>query len=132
MAKKPTSLHTIINELVERTNSDTQRIRIIEQREESLLSRIDSVEQELLNINQAITKLTKDLEASIKANDAKDSEIGNTVKEVIRHLKTLAPKEKVTELETLIDIYNPLKSNFITKEEAGNLIDEKLSRLKKQ
>lgn len=130
MARKATSLHTIINELVERTNSGNQRMRTLEQREESLLSRMETAEQDLLAINQSISNLTKDLEASIKARDAKESELSSTIKEIIRHLKTLAPKDRVSEMEALIDIYSPLKSNFITKEEAENLIDEKLSRLK--
>lgn len=105
-------------------------MRTLEQREESLLSRMETAEQDLLAINQSISNLTKDLEASIKARDAKESELSSTIKEIIRHLKTLAPKDRVSEMEALIDIYSPLKSNFITKEEAENLIDEKLSRLK--
>jgi hypothetical protein len=130
VASKATSLHTIINELVERTNSGNQRMRNLEQREESLLARMDTAEQDLLSINQSISKITKDLEGSIKARDAKETEIRNTIKEIIAHLKTLAPKEKLSELEALIDIYSPLKSSFITREEAENMIDEKLSRLK--
>jgi predicted phage gp36 major capsid-like protein len=130
LTTKHNSLHAIINELVERTNSDTQRIRALEQRTESAMSRMDSIEQELMKMTQSLQKISSDMEAKFKSNEAVDSETQNTIKEIINRVKKLAPAEKVEELEALLEIYNPLKSNFVTMEEVENIIAERLSRLK--
>jgi vacuolar-type H+-ATPase subunit I/STV1 len=128
MARKHSTLHSIINELVDRTNTDTQRIRVLEQREGSLSARMNSTEGEILNINKSLQKLASDLETGLKKRDAATSELKSTVKEMLKHLKQLASVSKVKELEAMLDIYNPLKSNFVTKEEVGRLITERLSR----
>ena len=52
--------------------------------------------------------------------------IEKTMKDIINEIKKLATNTKLKELENLIDIYSPLKSEFITREEAQHLIDEKL------
>ncbi len=127
MATKPPTLRTIINELVDRTNTNTQRIRVLEQREESLSSRSDSLEQEALNINKAIQALTNNLGSELKKRDKSISEAQSIIKEMIKQLKRFASAGKVRELEAMLDLYSPLKSSFITREEAEQLISKKLS-----
>jgi gamma-glutamyl:cysteine ligase YbdK (ATP-grasp superfamily) len=131
MARKPTTLRTIINELVDRTNTDTQRIRVLEQREESLSFRINAMEQEALNINNAIQKLSSGLDSELKKRDKGMAEVQNTVKEIIKQLKRLATSGKVKELEAMLDLYNPLKSNFMTRAEVEQLISKRLSGMPK-
>lgn len=131
MAGKPTTLHTIINRLVDRTNTDTQRIRVLEQRSEGVSTRMDSVEQEILSINQSIQKLTKELEINLRARDKTISEMQSTIKEIIKQIKRLATTSKVNELKAMLDIYNPLKSNFVTRDEVENMISKRLSGMRK-
>lgn len=125
MAKKPTTLHAIINELVDRTNSDTQRLRVLEQRSEVLSSRSNALEQEILSINKQLQKtmLTTDtknmkLEDRLKKNE-------NMIREIVKQMKKLATASKIGELEQLIEIYNPIKSQFVTKEEVERILKEK-------
>ena len=66
MAKKPTSLHAIINELVDRTNSDIQRLRVLEQRNDILTSRSNAIEKEILNINRNIQRVMLSMETKNK------------------------------------------------------------------
>ncbi|MCK4714557.1 MAG: hypothetical protein KAT35_03205 [Candidatus Aenigmarchaeota archaeon] len=122
MAGKPTTLHTIINELVDRTNTDTQRIRALESWEKALNLRIESIERELLSINANLQKLASGLEKGLKKRDQGITELRNIVKEVVKQLRRTVSTERVKELEAMIDIYSPIKSNFITREEAENLI----------
>lgn len=131
MARRPTTLRTIINELVDRTNTDTQRIRILEQREGGLSNRVESIEQEILNINKALQKLIVNIDTGLKKRDKSITEMQATIKEMIKHLKKLASVSKVNELEAMLNIYNPLKSNFVTKEEVDQLISQKLSSMSK-
>ncbi len=131
MARKPTTLRTIINELVDRTNTDTQRIRVLEQREEGLSFRINAMEQEALNINKTIQKLTINLDSELKKRDRSISEVQITIKEIIKQVKRLATSGKVKELEAMLDLYNPLKSNFMTREEVEQLISKRFSSMPK-
>jgi uncharacterized coiled-coil DUF342 family protein len=130
MARKATSLHSIINELVERTNTDTQRIRALEQRGENMASRLNSIEQELLNINSNITKMANSIDSELKKRDASISGNRTTIKEIIKQLKRFATTDNIGELKAMLEIYSPLKSNFITKEEADRLISQRLSGIK--
>lgn len=128
MAKKPTTLHTIINELVDRTNSDSQRLRILEQRNETLSSRINSMEQELQNMNSHLNKIITDVDGKIRKQEDLIRRSDNILKEVIKQMKKLATVAKIDELEQLIDIYSPLKSQFVTREEVERMMQEKKNK----
>jgi len=131
MAKKPPTLRTIINELVDRTNTDTQRIRVLEQKEEGLSFRINAMEQEALNINKAIQEFASSLESELKKRDMSIFELQVTIKKIIKQFKRIASIGKVKELETILDLYNPLKSSFMTREEVEQLISKRLSGMPK-
>jgi hypothetical protein len=126
MPKKHTTLHNIINELVDRTNTDTQRIRQLESWEKGLNMRIESIEQEILNINNTTQKTINDLEAGLKKRDQNINELQLMIKEIIKQLKRFVRTEKISELETMLDIYSPLKSNFMTREEVEQLIAKRI------
>jgi hypothetical protein len=126
--KKPTTIHAIMNELVDRTNSNTQRLRVLEQRGEVLDSRANSMEQDILNLNRNIQGFMSDMDARIKLQEDIIRKSDNTLKEVIKRIKSLATTTRISELEHLIDLYNPLKSQFVTKEEVERIIEEKKNK----
>jgi len=122
---KKGTLHTIINELVERTNSEAQRMRVIEQRIENIDTRINSMEQSILsNTTQAQTML-KDVEDKFKKRDERLAKVDTVMGELVKHFKKLATKSEVKEVHHMVDIYNPVKSNFITKEELERILSER-------
>jgi hypothetical protein len=125
MAKKPTSLHAIINELVDRTNSDIQRLRVLEQRNDILTSRSNAIEKEILNISRNMQKIMLNIETKNKRMEERIKKNDVMLREVVKQMKKLATTSKITELEQLIEIYNPLKSQFVTKEEVQRMIGKK-------
>jgi flagellar motility protein MotE (MotC chaperone) len=108
--------------MVDRLNSDTQRLRVIEQSSESLVSRAETIEQSALQQRKELQKALSELSSRIASLDSRVDRIEGTLKEVIGHMKKLATEAKVKELEDLIEIYNPVKSNFLTREEAERLL----------
>jgi len=120
------TLKTVLRELVERSNTDNARIRVMEQENDILKSRSKSFEQDLFSqkkyFEASITSVKKETE---KTND-KTANIESTLRELIKEIKKLATTAKIKELETLVDIYNPLKSHFITREEAERMIERKI------
>lgn len=121
------TLHGIINELVDRTNTDTKRIRNLESWEKSLNSRLEAIEKELIRLNNVTQGTITETEEGLARRDKAITEMHNMIKEIVKHLKRFAKSEKITELETMMEIYDPLKSNFVTKEEVRQLIDKRLS-----
>jgi len=120
------TLKTIIRELVDRTNSDTARIRFLEQEFNAIRSRTDSLEQSILNQKRISDKKQAELSSKMEKTNNRMLQVENTLKEMIKEIKKLASTSKIKELETLVDIYSPLKSQFITKEEAERMIERRM------
>ncbi|MCX6814433.1 MAG: hypothetical protein NTY20_02185 [Candidatus Aenigmarchaeota archaeon] len=128
--KHPQTINTILNDVIQRVNDDTQRLRILEQSSESLTSRMNSLEQGMLQNRREFQKAFSDINDGITSLDDRLTKLENTMKEVINHVKKLVTESQLKELQNLIEIYNPVKSNFVTKEEMEKFINERLSREK--
>ena len=124
MKKQPQTIHTILNDVIERVNNDTQRLRLLEQSSESLLSRINSLEQAMLQARRDMQKALLDTNTRLDSLDDRMSKSENTTKEVVSHMKKLVTETRVKEIENLVDIYNPVKSSFVTKEELQKVLSE--------
>ena len=98
----------IINEIVGRVNDNTKRLRLLEQRERLLTSRIGSLDvsmaQKVKDIDGSITELDTKLTANAEALASLD----NRVKEVIKQLKFLANRTEIKKIEEKLKILEPL------------------------
>ena len=63
-------------------------------------------------------------EVDAKANSADERMLKteNTIKEIVTRIKKLATSADMRGMQELIDIYNPLKSSFITREEVEQML----------
>ena len=126
MADKPSKLHTILKELINRTNSNGKRLRILEQRNDALENRINSLEKFMAEQTKQIQKSVTGVERLMNKWDVRVTRVEGALREVMKQVKKLATTAKIRELKQLIEIYNPLKSAFTTKEEVQRLIEEKM------
>ncbi len=120
-----TTLRTVINELVDRSNTNTKRLRVLEQENEILKTRVNSLEKGILDQKKEINKLVADLNNKLTKMDQKIVKLERTAKQMINEIKKLVSTAKIKELEDLIQIYSPLKSKFITREELERILEEK-------
>ena len=120
------SARTILNELVERVNTDTERLRVLEKTVDSISSRMNSVEQALIEERKSVRKSLAEADSMVSKLDDRIAGMEKILKEVIDRLKKTVTKPELEELEKIIEIYNPLKSNFMTREEVEALLNEKL------
>lgn len=126
MARTPKlTLRTIINDLVNRTNTDTRRLRVLEGMSDSVVSRINSAEQNILAQKKEFNSALSKIDSRISKLEESIMRIENVNKEMIKQMKKTVTTSKIKELENLIDIYNPIKSNFVTREELGDLLGDK-------
>lgn len=126
--KQQRSVSAVMNEIIERVNSDTQRLRVLEQSYDSLISRVDGIEQASLLQRKELQKHLSDLTAGISRLDESVSKLESTMEEVVEHVKKLVTQSQIKELENLIEIYNPVKSNFVTKDELERILNERMRK----
>lgn len=123
--KKPSNFGLIINQVVERVNDDAKRLRVLEQRDEVMSSRLTGIEQNLTSNYREFKKSTKVLEKKIAELQDKSEEIENKIGEIIMQFRRMASKADVKTIENLIEIYNPVKSRFVTIEEVRRLLKKR-------
>lgn len=131
MPKKPPARLTvreILTELVERTNSNMRRLRLLEQSAEVATSRITTLEEAMLEQSRDVKKALEAVEKALSEEGDRIIRMEGTLKDIIERLKKSVSSTKIKELETMLDIYSPLKSQFMTREEAERLIDERLRK----
>lgn len=125
------TIREILNELVERTNSNIRRLRVLEQNMDASKSRVNTVEKTAQEESERVKKEVGELDSRIKEESERIIKLELTLKDVINQLKRSVSTSKLKELESLIDVFNPLKSEFVTREEVENLIEERLGESKR-
>jgi hypothetical protein len=130
VVEKPGESKAIINELVRRINEDTRRIRMLEQRLGRIDNSIDSLEENTLTqLNDLKISLEK-ISNGLFGVSEKLTLMENEILRIDKDLKKTATKTEVRQIESFIDLLNPIKSRFVTKDEADRMIDDKLVKRK--
>jgi chromosome segregation ATPase len=113
-------------------NELNRRVRMVEIKNEKL-------EERILTLEKKITEIENDLRIYKDLNLKKFEEIKQQIlqiKEEIDALKKnmdqLASKTELQKIKFFLDIFNPLTSNFVTKEEMERKIEEIKSVLKQE
>lgn len=122
------TLRTIITELVERTNTDARRLRVLEQRSESLTTQMNTVEETVLKTKKDVSEQLAGMASELEKQSDRLEKVEKAIDEIVKQLKKTASITQMKELEEFVEIYNPLKSNFITREQAEMMIEEKLKK----
>jgi ABC-type phosphate transport system auxiliary subunit len=122
-----TNLEKIASELINRVNENIRRLRVLENRVKALDNRINSMEQNTLVQSRNLQKSLSERDIKITNLEEGLRKTEMTMKEILKQLKFVATKSDVEELKHFVDIYNPLKSKFVTIEEVENMINEKLA-----
>ncbi len=120
------NLEKIAAELINRVNENIRRLRVLENRVKTLDNRINSMEQGTLAQNRKLQQSLAERDAKITSLEERMLKAETTIKEIVKQLKFVATKTNVEELKNLVEIFNPLKSKFVTKEELENIINERI------
>lgn len=115
-------LELILQELIRRANRSDRRLRIIEQRTQALESRTGSIEDINFKQNKDIKKRIIDMEFTIKSFSDRIIKIENDINRISEQLKGFAKKNEVKEIESMFDLLNPIKQDFVTKKELEEIL----------
>ncbi len=110
-------LNIILQELVRRANETIKRIRVLEERQKGIESRMNNLEDTRLEEKRDVGKELDDLEVGVKTLNEKLLQMETVVERLSRRLDRLATKSEVKELEATLDLLSPLKGQFVTKKE---------------
>lgn len=127
MPKPKILLRDIINDLIEISNTNMRRLRVLEEKTENLITQINSFQDSFLEERKRLNDTISNLSSDIEKQKDRMAKMEKVIDEIVKQFKKVATEAKIKELEELIELYNPLKSNFVTKEEVERIIEEKLS-----
>jgi predicted nucleic acid-binding Zn-ribbon protein len=117
----------LTSEIIGRIDNNTRRVRAVEQRLEGLELRMSSAEEKMIeevdNLKREFERISIDLKGMSKTL----ADIHDEIIRINKDVDKTAKKNEVKELESLLDLYNPIKSKFVTKDEVRNMIDDKIS-----
>jgi hypothetical protein len=122
-------VQAVLNEVVRRGNETVRRLRDLEEKDSLTENRLNTVETTLLNLSEE--KRVSNDKFSLNVEDIQKNlvKIDNELMRINKLLEKMAKKSEIKELENLISIYNPIKTNFITKEDAELIIEERLKNV---
>ncbi len=126
--EKEEDLRTVTTEIVNRINENTRRIRAVEQRtsrietgfttlEETVITQMSDLKLGLERISQKIATISSEL-----------NEIRNEIIRINKDINKSATKAELKQIETFIDIVNPITAKFVTKDELDHALEERIKK----
>lgn len=125
MDKGKTTLRSVINELVDRANTDTRRLRVVEEKVEDLDGKFSSLKDMLLEEKKHNAANVKDIADALKLQETKLANIEKTLDNIVKQFKNVVTVSKIKDLESRVEMYNPLTSEFVTKEEIEKILSKR-------
>jgi len=119
------TVSSVLNEVIGRVNTDTRRLRLLEQENSVFKTRTNRLEIENLNIKKQLNTKVKSLESKLIKQNNRLVKLENIFKEVVKQMKLSATKSDVGRLEELVGLYNPITSKFVTREEVERMLQNR-------
>ncbi len=131
MVEKAVNIEVLTSELVRRMNEDGRRIRLLEQRMDRIDNTVSGLEDNVLaqldNLKFSIEKLNSEILRIGERMTGMENETNKLKKD----LDKTATKTEIKQIETFIDVVNPITSKFVTKDEMERMLEEMATKPKK-
>ena len=114
----------IIKELVKRVNSNIRRIRSLEERVESLETKLLSVETTANKRYEELKEGLLALKSKIGDFERRFEKIEKSLERLQEKMKNVAYKIDVKQLERIMELLDPVRNEFVTREEVRRMIGE--------
>ena len=128
MAEKSGDIRVLTTELVKRMNEDLRRIRILEQR-------VDKIENNFNDIQGSLMAQAEDLKIGLSRIGDKVitfsdriTQIETDLARLNKELQKTASRTELKQVESFIDLLNPITSKFVTKGEMERALEDRLKR----
>ena len=116
------------NEMVRRLNEDSRRMKSVEQRIDRMEQQMETLESTALNQMEDIKISLEKMAAKITLIADRLNGIENEIARVNKDMSKMATKIDVKEVQTFVDLVNPITSKFVTKDELQRELDDRIKR----
>ncbi len=121
----------LASELVKRVNEDTRRIRAIEQRMDRMENSISALQDSTLNHLNELKIFMEKMTDRLVLLSEKLVSIENEILRVNKDLSKTATKREFKEIETYMELINPVTAKYVTKDEMERYVSLKIPKVKK-
>lgn len=121
----PKDLQEMLDEIVRRINEHGRRLRVLEERNRALETKLGSAEDIILRNAESTRQKIEVISNTLREMDARIMKVENDIGKLVHDMGKTAKKSEMLELENLISFFNPIKSSFVTREEVEKMIKEK-------
>jgi len=118
-------VQAILTELVRRENETSRRLRALEERSSLTEMRASTLQDSFLKMNEERKIFNEKLNERLINIENSILRIDNELVKINKILEKMAKKTELKEIENMLSFFNPLKTNFVTREEVGRMIEDK-------
>jgi uncharacterized protein (DUF342 family) len=118
-------VQAILTELVRRENETSRRLRALEERSSLTEMRASTLQDSFLKMNEERKIFNEKLNERLINIENSILRIDNELVKINKILEKMAKKTELKEIENMLSFFNPLKTNFVTREEVGRMIEQK-------
>ena len=118
----------VMNELVRRVNEDRRRVMILERNISRLESSMSSLEDSALSQMGELKVTLERINSKMSLAAERLNIIENDVSRLGKNLVKSATKIELKQIESFIDLVNPITSKFVTRDELERALDERLRK----
>lgn len=118
----------VMQELVRRSNEDARRLRALEQRLDSLETRVSAAENAAFEKTKKLNQKFAEFEVAIKSVSDELAKITGNMEKVNKQMLKFARKQDLREIEHMLDLISPLRQEFVTRESLKEEVDEEIKR----
>jgi len=122
----------LFNEIVRRVNEDRRRIKLTEQKMDRLESSISALETQVITQMGDLKLVLEQINTKMDTASSRLNKMETDITRLKRVLSKGATKLELKQLESFIDLVNPITSRFVTKDELDRTLDDKLTKNSKR
>lgn len=101
-----------------------RRVRVLETKFEQLIEKINLLEKSILEVKNDLKIYINFNNSRFQENNSKIEVLEKEIEKIKSYIQELVSKSEIEKLKTIIDLFNPLKSNFVTREELEEILNE--------
>ncbi len=125
MQQKPETPSQPMIDISSIVNSVNRRVRVLEERNSNIQKKTGVIEDNMINKNKGISENIKRINSDITQLKKEFEEVKDSIKLLVRGLRSMAKKEDVDVIQKYIDLWNP--TNFVTNRELDKAVKRIIS-----
>lgn len=114
-----------INKIVDRVNDFNRRVRNLEEKIRNLNARVQTLDDTILEKTDELNSNMQEINDEISEIRDRIANMEVDIKEINKEKRKFVSQQQIEEMESYMDLMNPLQAGFITKSEAKDMMDSR-------